>query len=94
MHEGPITLIVQAIVGLIRDVFLLSRWMVGASPRTRARRQARAAERASRARQQQWFEGMQRQMARGKGGYASPEEARKALRGRGGRRSPLDDRMI
>jgi hypothetical protein len=57
-------------------------------------RQARADQRASRRRQQEWFEAVARQRARGHAGFADEAEARSALAGRGGRPSNLDRRRF
>jgi hypothetical protein len=56
----------------------------------RARRQAEHDERMARRQRQQWLELVQRQMARGRAGDASQQDAITALRGRGGRSSKLD----
>jgi hypothetical protein len=94
MSENAGALLGQAIAGLIRDTFLLVRWMLRLNPRARAMREARAGERASRRRQQQWLDDVRRQKARGEAGDATQADARAALRGRGGRRSALDDRYF
>ena len=78
------------IVGLLQSVS-------GSSVRRakrRARREAAHAEHKARLQRQQWFALMQKQMARGSAGDASPDEARAALRGSGGRASKLDKEFL
>ena len=59
-----------------------------------AMRDARVAERESRAQQERWLEIVQQQNARGNAGDAEEADAVDALRGSGGRRSNLDDRWF
>jgi hypothetical protein len=62
--------------------------------RRRIARESLAAERASRAQQQQWEKQVRAEMSRGTGGRASQEEATEGLSGPGGRRSELEDRWF
>jgi hypothetical protein len=101
MVAGPITLAVL----LLLCVWELGKLLLGLTPEQRAAaamkrmardaaRQARADQRASRRRQQEWFEAVARQRARGHAGFASEAEARAALGGKGGRPSNLDRRRF
>ena len=88
----------NALLAVEALVFWLLRKVLAASAMKRmardTARQARADQRASRRRQQEWFEAVARQRARGHAGFASEAEARSALAGRGGRPSNLDRRRF
>jgi hypothetical protein len=104
MVAGPITIAVL----LLMVFWELGKVLLGLTPEQQAaaelkrlRRQQRKAERlrqseiaAFQRQQQEWFERVKRQQARGRAGFADEAAARAALRGRGGRPSSLDDRWF
>jgi len=79
---------------VVRDTMMVWRW--GSARRERARNDRNAAEteRKALAQHQKWLQAVTNQMARGKAGDASPEEAAAALRGRGGRPNKLDEKWF
>lgn len=79
---------------VVRDTMMVWRWGAARRARTRAEREALEAERKALAQHQKWLDTVTNQMARGKAGDASPEEAAAALRGRGGRPNKLDDKWF
>jgi hypothetical protein len=91
---GPITFAAILISGIFSIFWSIARTGFVWGARARARGRARADERTSRRRQQQWLDGVRRQKARGEAGDATQDEARAALRGRGGRQSELDERFF
>jgi ATPase subunit of ABC transporter with duplicated ATPase domains len=95
MSTGPIG------DGMIQIVGAFARYFVQTAEARRAREATKRAaqkaiddERASVRQQQEWYEAVARQKARGHAGFASEAEARAALRGKGGRPSNLDGRKF
>ena len=87
------TVVAYLIAGLIQivvGIFRVLLWVFGLSREARLRREAARAEHAARVQRQQWFELMQKQMARGTAGDATAEEAVAALHGSGGNSSTHD----
>jgi hypothetical protein len=82
------------VVSAGRDAVSLWRWGAARRARAQAEQDARAAEREVRAQHEKWLKMVEQQMARGRAGDASQQEAQAALSGRGGRPNELDDRWF
>jgi hypothetical protein len=84
----------ETIGGIFRWAFGLSASQCASAEQRKAERYARAAERRTRQRANEWFDQVDQEKTRGDARFASPEEARAGLRGRGGPPNPLDDRRF